>query len=46
MYVTPHVQAGESEIHIAFDNPGQILCFPKCIEQRRRDNQATVDLTH
>ena len=32
-YVTSHVQAGASEIHIVFDNPGQILCFPKCTEQ-------------
>ena len=35
-------------VHIAFNRPAQILCFPKimCIEQRHRDNQTTADHTH
>lgn len=45
-HITPHFSRGCSEVHLLFDNPGQLKNTPKFFEQKRRDELATVAAGH
>ena len=45
-HVAPHFLKGSRELHLLFDNPGQLRNTPKTFEQKRRDALATIDISH
>ncbi len=45
-HITPHFSRGCSEVHLLFDNPGQLKNTPKFFEHKRRDEVATVAAGH
>ena len=45
-YILPHFSKGCSEVHIVFDNPGQLKNSPKFFEQKRRDHMAVIANGH
>ena len=45
-HITPHFSRGRTEVHLLFDNPGQLENTPKFFEHKRRDELATVTTGH
>ena len=45
-HVAPHFLKGSRELHLLFDNPGQLKNTPKTFKQKRRDALATIDIGH
>ena len=45
-HIIPHFIRGCTEVHILFDNTGQLSCTPKYFEQQRRDQMATIATGH
>ncbi len=45
-YVVPNLKKGMKEIHIIFDSPGRLKNTPKYFEQKRRDANAKISMTH
>ena len=40
-FISPHFLRGSTQIHVLFDNPGQLKENPKVVEQERRDSAGT-----
>ena len=45
-YIAPHFSRGCTEVHLLFDNPGQLKDTPKFFEHKRRDESATIATGH
>ena len=45
-HITPHFSRGCTEVHLLFDNPGQLKNTPKFFEHKRRDESATIAAGH
>lgn len=45
-FAIPHIKGGVEEVHILFDDPGQMTESPKVIERSKRDQSSSVDPTH
>ena len=45
-FALPHLKAGAKEVHILYDNPGQVKESPKHIERTKRDEKCTVRTNH
>ena len=45
-HVAPYLLKGSRELHLLFDNPGQLQKNPKTFEQKRRDALATTAICH
>ena len=41
-HIIPRFSRGTLEVHLIFDNPGQLKNTPKSFEHRRRDETATI----
>ena len=44
--ITPHFSRGCTEVHLLFDNPGQLKDTPKFFEHKRSDESATIATNH
>ena len=45
-HIIPRFSRGTLEVHLIFDNPGQLKNTPKSFEHRRRDETATIAAGH
>ena len=45
-HIIAHFHKGCIEVHLLFDNPGQLKNSPKYFEQKRRDELAIIDTGH
>ena len=46
-FIAPHfARPSTSEVHLLFDNPGRLKMTPKCFEQERRDEAASISPGH
>ena len=45
-FITPHFLKGSNEVHVLFDNPGQMEGNPKRFEQARRDTSLSLSTDH
>ena len=46
-FIAPHfARPSTSEVHLLFDNPGRLKMTPKCFEQERRDESASISPRH
>lgn len=45
-HIKSHFLKGCTEVHLLFDNPGQLKNTPKMFEQKRRDESAPIDTSH
>ena len=45
-HIIPYFSRGCTEVHVLFDNPGQLNNTPKFFEHKRRDELATVATGH
>ena len=45
-FISPQFHKGCTEVHIIFDNPGQLNHTPKYFEQRQRDTRVGLSDTH
>ena len=45
-YISPHLIKGCTEVHLLFDNVGQLSSTPKFFEHQRRDELATIATGH
>ena len=45
-YISPHLKAGVSQVHVLFDDPTQTTISPKQIEHAKRDETSQVSLSH
>ena len=43
---SPHFSRGCTEVHLLFDNPGQLKDTPQFFEHKRRDESATIATGH
>jgi hypothetical protein len=44
-FILPHFLKGSTQVHVLFDNPGQLEENPKAFEQARRDSTCTLEHT-
>jgi len=45
-YIIPQFHKGSHEVHVVFDNPGQLQNTPKYFEHQRRDSKQVISGDH